>query len=579
MFGSLGSKKQRGEGRGVVGAAADVAWLTAIRAIVTHTKFLATACGSSRSFIHQHGSPVHLMPPPTISHLTLPPLRKVCQHLGIPSGSTKHWLIEALSCVSPPKPNTTTLSIDLGIRNLAFCLLAPDNTVQIWDRVSLNLTDGTAVPKIHLPTYAEAANAIKDSLPVAEETIIEHQRWRSGGGHGVLPITIAVNTIEAMLHVLFMGTATSVEAATVAKAWGLVGGKDRKKEKVGIVKKLLMQRVLTGELDAWGKNKKKDDLADCLIQALTWKRWMLNRERWVEGKWPLGLEFLGENLGRKEEMKRLEKAASAFFTSAVITSETDQPGNSVRLVDSPDDGLQQAFIQVVQGVHEARELLNKESPLVIAPRKRGQPREFLLQETTPILEPVPSTELPVATIVSERTESARTTEAKTDRQIQISATSKPLKVAEPTMPKKIGMPRKVPATDLELSPKSGALPESATLRAEVLSTESTLPKKRGRPRKVPVTDLKLSPKSGALPEAAPLRAEVLSTEATLPKKIGRPRKVPVTDLELSPKSGALPEAAPLRAEVLPTEATLPKKRGRPRKVLATNVESITVTIP
>ncbi|KAI0408001.1 mitochondrial resolvase Ydc2 [Xylaria palmicola] len=147
------------------------------------------------------------------------------------------------------------LSIDLGIRNLAYSLLTPVSppaplsgktgvkakkkrggvppspscvgtgppaiTLHAWQRLSL--LEGHAAPPaqggdvealLHMDAaesvfapaaLAKTANAfLRDTLlrldPLPTHILIERQRWRSGGAPAIQEWTVRVNTLEAMLH-------------------------------------------------------------------------------------------------------------------------------------------------------------------------------------------------------------------------------------------------------------------------------------------------------------------------------------------------------------------------------------------
>jgi hypothetical protein len=457
----------------------------------------------------------------------------VCQHLGLPSSSTKPVLQEALQSVSAPSNiNATTLSIDLGIRNLAFCQLAPDSTVVKWDRVTLPLPGGGVVPKIVLPTYAEAAISLKESLPFTDEILIEHQRWRSGGARSVLPITVAVNTMEAMLHVVFLGTAVCVEPAAIAKTWDLVGGKERKKEKIEMVRKLLRSGEVKGSLGAWDDNNKKDDLSDCLIQALTWKRWMLNRTRWVNGEWPVGLESLDGELLEPKPARRSRKAneiSQLRSDATVMTHDVGENGHRSRK-KRPSDltslpvSVELSLVQFSNGVSCESQITGTSLPSAVSPLQKGRSRK----------QPADSEHLAVsATQVSISNREAA--------QVERSSSMEPL-------PKESERPGKQVRADADQTDPTIPRP------TEDSSSLDTLPKKRGRPKKQirTGTEVELEPRM-----AAP--AEGSSATESPPKKQGRSRE----QVRSEDEKNGFPPTAPVET---PSVEPLAKRRGRPRKI-------------
>ncbi|PWO27696.1 hypothetical protein PtrARCrB10_03725 [Pyrenophora tritici-repentis] len=104
------------------------------------------------------------------------------------------------------------MSIDMGIKNLAFCEAEiswpvkdslnatmhvlrvmgeadDDDDVDVVDAYSLNILSKTA--------YGLVKNTILAASP--DVILIEKQRWRSGGGSAVQQWTLRVNTLEGML--------------------------------------------------------------------------------------------------------------------------------------------------------------------------------------------------------------------------------------------------------------------------------------------------------------------------------------------------------------------------------------------
>ncbi|KAI5784677.1 mitochondrial resolvase Ydc2 [Geopyxis carbonaria] len=201
----------------------------------------------------------------------------------------------------------------MGIRNLATCILStststssPAIRIHAWQRHSLPLDD-----TLSLPAYAAEAHRIVPALLAQHDgvrtALVEHQRWRTHGGAGVLQWTIRVNTFEAMLHAVLASPTHSlsavecVESLAVAKTWGLSGrgvrAADVKREKVRVLATLLRrgevevgeeegmrglaERVQGGVMTVRG-GEKLDDLADCALQGVTWIKWMRRRRRFVE---------------------------------------------------------------------------------------------------------------------------------------------------------------------------------------------------------------------------------------------------------------------------------------------------------
>ncbi|KAI0862488.1 mitochondrial resolvase Ydc2 [Xylaria cubensis] len=187
-------------------------------------------------------------------------LKRLSSLCGLPVGGRKEELITRLNAAvgNPPLPSKSRagpviLSIDLGIRNLAFSLLAPvplsvpvsrkanpkskknsganpppsflgtsPPTIKLhaWQRLSLlenptgvlaqkgdeDALDVDTTTGVFAPAaLAKTANTFLQETvlrfkPLPTHILIERQRWRSGGGSTILEWTVRVNTLEAMLH-------------------------------------------------------------------------------------------------------------------------------------------------------------------------------------------------------------------------------------------------------------------------------------------------------------------------------------------------------------------------------------------
>jgi cruciform cutting endonuclease 1 len=175
-------------------------------------------------------------------------LKTLCIACGLPSSGTKRILsdriIEAVNTSTRHNDaNRATeaprvLSIDMGIRNLAFCLLGPEQQQQqkkklsrarittraqsadddfrsfpsvklhAWRRADLVPADGLVAMHNAADVWSPASMAkltldlVCNKLVPLKPThiLIERQRFRSGGAAAVQEWTLRVNTLEAMMH-------------------------------------------------------------------------------------------------------------------------------------------------------------------------------------------------------------------------------------------------------------------------------------------------------------------------------------------------------------------------------------------
>lgn len=174
--------------------------------------------------------------------------------------------------------NQPILSLDLGLKNLAACEIAPipteDSKYKIlnWNKFDLGL------PEIYNPQkYSETVKKFVENelkIPDGQVIFIERQRHRSGSNSAVLETIIRLAILEGQLY-CHLGNnfrTISVNPGSVAKYFELPTGKEKKSAAVSVVKNLLKSgRILFD--DSWMEGfflgqKKQDDLADSLLQAI-----------------------------------------------------------------------------------------------------------------------------------------------------------------------------------------------------------------------------------------------------------------------------------------------------------------------
>ena len=128
-------------------------------------------------------------------------------------------------------------------------------------------------------------NSCLDELPPAEAYIIEAQSHRNPRSQGFLAVSVELRTLEAMLFAVAKQRKErvySILPKRTAQYFG-IGGSIRKRASVKLVKELMRCEratplgdtvTLSEELaEYFDKEKKKDDLSDCLLQAVAFLEW------------------------------------------------------------------------------------------------------------------------------------------------------------------------------------------------------------------------------------------------------------------------------------------------------------------
>ncbi len=282
-----------------------------------------------------------------LSSLKLAQLKRVAFATGINSSGTKTDLTTRLQTElhdahhahlgqrAQTKQGQRIVSIDMGIRNLAYCVLAvpsranikpssplpppPPPVVEAWTRLDVAVASKPPPPLATVPpsnaaapaphpsssptnkatprpkeafdpaTYARHAYSLISTLVRTHQPstiLIERQRYRSMGGAAVQEWTLRVNMFEAMLHAVletlgregsWAGEVWAVSPGKVASFAGLDRGGERKEEIVVVVE------------GGKKKKKKKRGIKGVKIDVVG---------GWLVGGGIVGLQGQAEGMGR-----------------------------------------------------------------------------------------------------------------------------------------------------------------------------------------------------------------------------------------------------------------------------------------
>ncbi len=193
---------------------------------------------------------------------------------GLASSSSRAVQLEALKSFylrdaqSFPLPSGPVLSLDLGLCNLAACVVQ-ERTVLRWEKFDL------ALPEVYCPgSYAQHVGKFctERLLPgfTGQFIFIERQRHRSGSMAGIFETIVRLAILEAQLHALLKDrfVCIPVNPAAVARFHDLPVGKEKKAAAVAKVKSLKCVEIPDALFKNFSAQAKKDDLADSLLQAV-----------------------------------------------------------------------------------------------------------------------------------------------------------------------------------------------------------------------------------------------------------------------------------------------------------------------
>jgi len=166
------------------------------------------------------------------------------------------------------------ISFDVGIKNLSYCIIEINNNVfDIIDWNIISLCDNK--DKVNKINLINVGKTLKDKLDIVlnkfsiDMVLIENQ---------IGPLAIKMKTLQGMIAQYFiMKNIENIEfISSINKLKPYLGNlktnyHQRKKYGIEICRCYLNQFELLIKWDVYfNQNKKKDDLADCFLQALSY---------------------------------------------------------------------------------------------------------------------------------------------------------------------------------------------------------------------------------------------------------------------------------------------------------------------
>jgi hypothetical protein len=196
------------------------------------------------------------------------------------------------------------LSIDIGYRNFAYCLM-DNNDRSIVEWRNIEVLDQGCPDSYNVTVYCQAvirvcqrhfANLEKSSLSVIVEEQQQHRRDSSNSGRipPMFPGIFKINVIEAMVHTWFQ-SALNVQVVSISPSkmgayqqrymenQGLITSQMNNKKKISAA--FLSYVVEHGEVsvlrhlwEMYESVHKKDDLADSFCNLVVYARWFRKGE-------------------------------------------------------------------------------------------------------------------------------------------------------------------------------------------------------------------------------------------------------------------------------------------------------------
>ena len=218
-------------------------------------------------------------------------LKRLCKDCGLSTTGTKQALSDRIaSHLENVKPLSNIISLDLGYQNLAMAHIEQVHNnkweLREWRRFSISIPSPMCPRLLAL----NVKSALSDIAPQDSSSIllVEQQRQRSLGAHILEPILLVLK-IEALTYGFFPESAYPVLPTKVSEHFRLdffIDTDCKKAKKLASVK-YVQSHIFDSTINhlisiperfkmLFDREKKKDDLADSLLQALAYSQWHNN---------------------------------------------------------------------------------------------------------------------------------------------------------------------------------------------------------------------------------------------------------------------------------------------------------------
>jgi hypothetical protein len=260
-----------------------------------------------------------------LGKFTLEKLKIICKDCGVVvSGTTKSYYVNAITShiryaaakrsipltqfpQSDEEESTATIlyppfksviSIDIGLSNLAYAHLSQDGDLLAWESQIVQFSKCHYLPD-YVPTIQEFVQQIRCTIrnegsdPADVGFLLERQAQITTSEFMFQSIFRSL-VVEAMLHSQLYPSAVSVTPKKVQSFFELPTGKDKRKASVALIsawmagqqgncdRQVTLPRISQAHRIMFQQTKKKNELTDCLAQAVAYFEWQKNLTRLMQ---------------------------------------------------------------------------------------------------------------------------------------------------------------------------------------------------------------------------------------------------------------------------------------------------------
>ncbi len=174
------------------------------------------------------------------------------------------------------------ISIDVGTKHLAFTVLSRDHAILDWSVHDFGF-DSFDICKYTTAIYEFVQLRLKRWMDGHFAVLSEDQYVQ---GTQTPHHIIEVNMVAAQLHAFLRPFAQTIRPVMVSQTFGMSGlpYRTKKAKAVAIVSDLVESKAVACSDESrrtWETAIKKDDLSDCLLQALAYYEWIAERHQFL----------------------------------------------------------------------------------------------------------------------------------------------------------------------------------------------------------------------------------------------------------------------------------------------------------